>query len=99
MKNIKIRDYINLLEKIEKEYGNIEVVENEYFETKEGFNDTFVQPMIPTVAKNEKNENIVVIASHDVGQDRIGQKQNKKEIEQKKGKTKNKIFVDKIKQV
>ena len=42
--------------------------------------------MIPTVAKNEKNENLVVIASHDVGQ-----KQNKKERQ------KNKIFVDKIK--
>lgn len=91
---MKLRDYINLLEKIEKEYGNIDVVENEFFETKDGFDDTFVQAMIPTVAKNEKNENIVVIASHDVGQDRIG-------IEQK-GKTKkkkNKIFVDKIKQV
>lgn len=67
MENIKLRDYIELLEKIENEYGNIDVVENEFFETKEGFDDTFVQPMIPTVAKNEKNENIVVIASHDVG--------------------------------
>ena len=67
MENIKLRDYIELLEKIENEYGNIDVVENEFFETKEGFNDTFVQPMIPSVTKNEKNENIVVIASHDVG--------------------------------
>ena len=68
MKSIKLRDYINLLEKIEKEYGNIEVMENEFFETKDNrFDDTFVQPMIPTVAKNEKNENVVVIASHDVG--------------------------------
>ena len=67
MENMKLRDYINLLEKIEKEYGNIEVMENEFFETKEGFNDTFVQPMIPSVTKNEKNENIVVIASNDVG--------------------------------
>ena len=67
MESIKLRDYIDLLEKIEKKYGNIEVMENEYFETKEGFNDTFVQPMIPTVTKNEKNENVVVIASHDVG--------------------------------
>lgn len=67
MKSIKIRDYIELLEKIEKKYGNIEVMENEFFETKKGFNDTFVQPMIPSVTKNEKNENIVVIASHDVG--------------------------------
>lgn len=68
MESIKLRDYINLLEKIEKEYGNIEVMENEYFETKDNeFDDTFVQPMIPTVAKNEKNENIVVIASRDVG--------------------------------
>lgn len=68
MENMKLRDYINLLEKIEKEYGNIEVMENEFFETKDnGFDDTFVQPMIPTVTKNEKNENIVVIASNDVG--------------------------------
>lgn len=64
---MKLRDYINLLEKIEKEYGNIEVAENEFFETKEGFNDTFVQAMIPTVIKNEKDENVVVIASHDIG--------------------------------
>ena len=67
MENIKLRDYIELLEKIENEYGNIDVVENEFFETKEGIENTNVQPMIPTVAKNEKNENIVVIASHDVG--------------------------------
>lgn len=67
MENIKLRGYIELLEKIENEYGNIDVVENEFFETKEGFDDTFVQPMIPSVTKNEKNENVVVIASHDVG--------------------------------
>lgn len=67
MENMKLRDYINLLEKIEKEYGNIDVVENEFFETKDGFDDTFVQAMIPTVIKNEKDENVVVIASHDVG--------------------------------
>lgn len=67
MENMKLRDYINLLEKIEKEYGNIDIVENEFFETKDGFDDTFVQAMIPTVIKNEKDENVVVIASHDVG--------------------------------
>lgn len=67
MENMKLGDYINLLEKLEKEYGNIDVVENEFFETKDGFDDTFVQAMIPTVIKNEKDENVVVIASHDVG--------------------------------
>lgn len=67
MENMKLRDYINLLEKLEKEYGNIDVAENEFFETKDGFDDTFVQAMIPTVIKNEKDENVVVIASHDVG--------------------------------
>lgn len=80
---MKLRDYINLLEKIEKEYGNIDVAENEFFETKDGFDDTFVQAMIPTVAKNEKNENIVVIASHDVGQ-----KKTKKKTKQNKTKQK-----------
>lgn len=67
MENMKLRDYINLLEKLEKEYGNIDIVENEFFETKDGFDDTFIRPMIPTVIKNEKDENVVVIASHDVG--------------------------------
>lgn len=74
---MKLRDYINLLEKLEKEYGNIDIVENEFFETKDGFDDTFVQAMIPTVIKNEKDENVVVIASHDVGQKKQKRKQNK----------------------